>query len=265
MYFAGIDIGSTTTKVVIIDEEAKIVTFKLIDTLADRRKSGKVVLEMALNELQITIEDIAYCISTGYGRKAFMEADDNQPEIICHAVGTKAAYPKVLSIIDIGGQDSKVIELDTTGSIVHFEMNDKCAAGTGRFFEVLTGRLLNISMDKLGELILQAKNPCQISSMCTIFAETEIISYLSSGCNKEDVAAGMSRSVVQRISSIARVGQVQLKEPVVFTGGVANNKGVRKTFEEILKKKVVTVDNPQSVAAYGAAVIAQKKYIKIQR
>ncbi len=263
-YFAGIDIGSTTSKCVIINEEKEMLTFKLIHTLFDRDKSGKIVFEDALNEVGLKKEDIKYIVSTGYGRRSLSFADDVVPEIIAHGKGTVELYPGTRTIIDIGGQDSKVISIDSNGIIEKFEMNDKCAAGTGRFFEVLTQRLLSIEMDELGPMSLKATNPPAISSMCTIFAESEIISMLSSGILSEDIAMGMSISIVKRIIAMGKAGQIRFNSPIVFSGGVANNEGVTKAFSDLLNKEVIAIKNPQNTAALGAAIVAKERYAKLQ-
>lgn len=260
--FAGVDIGSTTSKCILIDENKKVLAFHINYTGFNRNESGEIVLKDALMKCGKTLEDIGYIISTGYGRKAYERADKDIPEIIAHAVGTVEIMPSVRTIIDIGGQDSKVIEIDEKGMVSRFEMNDKCAAGTGRFFEVLTNRLLGIDMEELSVLILNAEKPCTISSMCTIFAESEIISYLSQGIPKEDIAAGMSLSIVRRIIGMGKAGQMTYKEPIVFTGGVAKNPAIAKDFSDLLGKPVITVEIPQSTAAMGAALTALKLYEK---
>ena len=262
MIFAGVDIGSTTSKAVLLDENGKNLTFALIYTTFDRNQSGEDVLKKALEQSGNKWEDVAFLVSTGYGRKAFERANMDLPEIICHATGTHHLYPGVRTIIDIGGQDSKVIEMDGKGMVTRFEMNDKCAAGTGRFFEVLTNRLLNVPMEELGELALRSDNPCVISSMCTIFAESEIISLLSQGIPKEDIVAGMCKSVTRRIVNMGKSGQITYQEPIIFSGGVANNEGVRAYFEQVLKKKVTAILMPQSTAAFGAALAAKENYEK---
>ncbi len=260
--FAGVDIGSTTTKCVLVDEHNNMLTFKIIFTGFDRNASGEEVLEMALEEIDKPVEDVAYIVSTGYGRKAFSRADKNIPEIIAHALGTTPFYDGARTIIDIGGQDSKVIELDENGMVTRFEMNDKCAAGTGRFFEVLAGRLLGVDMGDLSDLIMKSQNPCVISSMCTIFAESEIISYLSQGVAKEDIVAGMSRSIVRRVIGMGRAGQMKFVEPIVISGGVAQNQGIVNEFMSQLDKKITAISIPQSTAALGAAISAVKEYKK---
>jgi len=262
MLFAGVDIGSTTTKCAIIDENKKKLVFVKMDTEFDRNASGEKIFQKALDTIQASEKDVTCIVATGYGRKSFRRTDLDIPEIIAHAVGTEFLMPGTKTIIDIGGQDSKVIQLDETGNINRFEMNDKCAAGTGRFFEVLTHRLLGIDMSELSDLIKKSKEPCTISSMCTIFAESEIISYLSQGIPIADIAAGTGVSIARRIIAMGRTGRVDFAEPIVFSGGVAQNEGITQLFEELLAKKVTAIDSPQSTAAVGAALRALKQYNK---
>ena len=265
MLFAGVDIGSTTSKCALLDENGQQTAFYLEHTQFNRNLSGEAVLQKALEQCGKTLDEVAFIVSTGYGRKAFTRTNKDIPEIIAHALGTAALMPGTRTIIDIGGQDSKVIELDEKGVVSRFEMNDKCAAGTGRFFEVLTQRLLGIDMKELAPLILKATNPRPISSMCTIFAESEIISYLSQGVPVEDIAAGMGLSVVRRIVSLGKTGQMTFKEPIVFSGGVANNEGIRKQFSDLLGKPITALRTPQSTGAVGAALAAIKEYKKNDR
>jgi len=257
--FAGIDIGSVTTKAVIVNEREKILAFSLIPTSYDRGKSGAEVLDLALGKIQKSDDGIKYIVSTGYGRRAFTSSDKVLPEIVCHAKGTKFLFPAVRTIIDIGGQDSKVMELDEDGGVVRFEMNDKCAAGTGRFLEVLTERILNLPMDELGPLALKSKQGCTLSSVCTVFAESEIISLLSEHKTKEDIAYGISRAIARRVIGMGAGGQISYNELIVFSGGVAKNIGVVKAIEEELGKEVTTPKEPQITAALGAALFAKEQ------
>ena len=263
--FAGVDIGSTTAKCVLIDEEERELIFRYIHTEFDRNVSGEKILRLALGELGAAVGDVAYIVSTGYGRKSFERADMDIPEIIAHGAGTYYLMPGVRTIIDIGGQDSKVIELGETGIVERFEMNDKCAAGTGRFFEVLTHRLLGIEMEELSGLMMKSATPCSISSMCTIFAESEIISYLSQKVPVEDIAAGTGLSIARRIIAMGRSAQIQYLEPIVFSGGVAKNDAITGMFSRLLNKPVTAVEPPQSTAALGAALRALKEYKKSQK
>lgn len=263
MLFAGVDIGSTTSKCVLIDENESRRVFHCIMTEFNRNRSGEKVLAEALEQLGPGAEkELAFVVSTGYGRKAFLRSDKDIPEIIAHAEGTKNLVPGVRTIIDIGGQDSKIISLDECGRVSRFEMNDKCAAGTGRFFEVLTHRLLGIEMEELSDCIKAAEDPVEISSMCTVFAESEIISYLSDNVPVPDIAAGTAESIVRRIIAQAHGARISFTEPVVFSGGAANNDGIREIFEQQLGRKVRSIDDPQCTAALGAAFAAKKEYEK---
>jgi predicted CoA-substrate-specific enzyme activase len=258
MMFAGIDIGSVATKAVIISQREEILAFSLIPTSYDRGQSGTEVLRLVLGKIQKSAEDIEYIVSTGYGRRAFTSSDKVLPEIICHARGTKSLFPAVRTIIDIGGQDSKVIQLDEEGMVTRFEMNDKCAAGTGRFLEVLTERILNLPVEELGPLSLKSKSPFTLSSICTVFAESEIISLLSEHRAKEDIACGINRAIAKRVIAMGVGGQISFEEPIVFSGGVAKNIGVVKAIEEELVKKILTLKEPQITAALGAAIFAKE-------
>jgi predicted CoA-substrate-specific enzyme activase len=259
MLFAGIDIGSTTSKAVLLNGSNQILDFSIIPKGFDRNRSGEEVLHLALERAGKSINELDFIASTGYGRRALNISQKVIPEIICHAKGTYFLYPGVRTIIDIGGQDSKVIALGERGLVLKFEMNDKCAAGTGRFFEVLTDRILNISLNELGPLAMTSTNPCSLSSVCTIFAESEIISLLSSGVPKNDIAAGMHLAIAKRIVNMGKAGQISFEEPIIFSGGVAKNIHVAKTFEDILNKKVLAIEKPQITAALGVALAAKEE------
>jgi predicted CoA-substrate-specific enzyme activase len=259
MIFAGIDIGSVSTKAVLINRREEIMAFTLIPTSYDRRQSGDEVLKLALAKSGKTKREIKYTVSTGYGRRAFTPADKVLPEIVCHARGTRALLPEVRTIIDIGGQDSKVIQLDQVGLVTRFEMNDKCAAGTGRFLEVLTERILNLPIEELGPLSLKSRDPATLSSVCTVFAESEVLSLLSEHKTREDIAYGINRAIARRVIAMGVGGQVGFEEPIVFSGGVARNIGVVRAIEEELGKKVITLDEPQITAALGAAILAKEQ------
>jgi len=256
--YAGIDIGSVTSKAVLINKNEEIAAFSLIPTSYDRRRSGEETFNLALEKAHVSTDATEYIVATGCGRRSLPFSNNVLPEIVCHAKGTRLLIPKARTIIDIGGQDSKVIEIDGQGNIKKFEMNDKCAAGTGRFFEVLTERILNLSIEDLGPLSLSCGDPCVLSSICTVFAESEIISYLSENRRKEDIICGMNKAVAKRVISIGRAGLIDFKEPVVFSGGVAKNIGVVKAFEEQLGKKILSLKEPQITAALGAASFARR-------
>lgn len=255
---AGIDIGSTSTKAVLVNERESMAAFSLVPTLFDRNKSGLDALSVAIEKAGISRGDITYIVTTGYGRRSLVGSHKALPEIICHAKGTKFLHPATRTIIDIGGQDSKIIELDEVGNIIKFQMNDKCAAGTGRFLEVLAERILHLSLDELGALSLEGKDPCVLSSICTVFAESEIISYLSENRDKEEIVLGMNRAIAKRVIALGTGGMMDYKEPIVFSGGVAKNVGVVRAIEGELKKKVTTPEYPQLTAAFGAALFARE-------
>lgn len=260
--FAGVDIGSVTTKAVIINDQQEILVFSQIPTSYDRQKSGTEVINIALSKIKTSSDSLKYIISTGYGRRAF-SSNKALPEIVCHAKGTKLLFPDVKTIIDIGGQDSKVMQLDENGMVIRFEMNDKCAAGTGRFLEVLTDRILNLPIAELGPLSLKYQNPCVLSSICTVFAESEIISLLSEHKAKEDIAYGMNKAIAKRVVGMGIAGQIKYDKPIVFSGGVARNIGVVKALEDELGIKVVVPDEPQITAALGAAIFAKESVMTL--
>lgn len=258
--FAGVDIGSATSKCVLLDERGEQLAFEVIMTEFDRSVSGRKVLAAALEAAGAHEEDVRYVVSTGCGRRAFERADKDLPEIIAHGMGTHWMDPEARTIIDIGGQDSKVIELDGHGAVARFEMNDRCAAGTGRFFEVLSHRLLGIEMAELSDLMKKATAPCAISSACTVFAESEVISLLSGKVPAADIAAGMGRSMARRIISMGRAAQITFEPPIVFSGGAANNAAIAEIFAELLGRPVRALSRPQSPAALGAALTARQEY-----
>ena len=259
--FAGVDIGSVTSKAVLLDTEGRMLTYFMVPTSYDRESCGKKALKMALQEINRTQEEITSLFATGYGRKAFTAADGTTSEILCHAEGTKYLIPHVRTIIDIGGQDSKVIALDGGGLISKFQMNDKCAAGTGRFLEILSERILNVKVEEIGQLSLKSEEPCKLSSVCTVFAESEIVSYLSEKRKRADIAYGLHCAIAKRVISMGRSIQIRFDEPICFSGGVARNSGVVKAVEEALGKRVMTPEKPQITAALGAAIYARKNAV----
>jgi len=258
MIYAGIDLGSVTTKALLLDEEGTILAFTMTPTGFDRNRSGREALGMALEKAGKSEKEIGYTVTTGYGRRSYTASDKALPEIICHARGTKYLFPEVQTIIDIGGQDSKVIQVDENGNVLRFEMNDKCAAGTGRFLEVLTDRILNLGIEEIGPLSVKSKDPASLSSICTVFAESEILSLISENRSREDIAGGMSKAIAKRVISMGHTGQIRYEGEIIFSGGVARNIGVVKAIEEELGTSVRTPDEPQITAALGAALFASE-------
>ncbi|MCM0759496.1 acyl-CoA dehydratase activase [Sporomusa sphaeroides DSM 2875] len=252
MFYMGIDIGSTASKAIILNEEKQIATQSIIPLGTGTAGPSRVV-EAAYQQAGVRQADINFSVVTGYGRITYQGAEDQVSEITCHAKGVFYLNPSVRTIVDIGGQDIKVIKLNAQGIVTQFVMNDKCAAGTGRFLEVMA-RVLDIDVDNMGELSRQARSKVMISSTCTVFAESEVISRLSAGETIPDIIAGIHQSVARRIASLClRVG---LEKDVVLTGGVARNCGIVAAIEEELNTKIIIPTIPQFTGALGAALLA---------
>jgi len=252
MRTAGIDIGSITAKAAIFDD-GKVTATKVIFTGYNAEAAGLRVYEEVLADAEIDKNSVAKIVSTGYGRNSVKFADKSYTEIMCHATGAHFFDPHVRTIIDIGGQDSKAILLDDRGKVKNFVMNDKCAAGTGRFLEVMA-RAMEVNLDEFGAMSVKSKQPSKISSLCTVFAESEVISLIAKGEQRQDIIAGIHESIAARISSMA--GRVGIKEPVMITGGVAKNAGVVHALENKLGVKIEVSPYAQVNGAIGAAFLA---------
>ncbi len=259
-YFVGVDIGTTSTKVAIIDESGKLLDHLVMLSGADFKKSAEDAFDQLLNRNGIKESEVEYIVSTGYGRRLVNFADESISEISANAKGAstigKQYGVEIRTIIDIGGQDSKVISLDANGKVNNFTMNDKCAAGTGRFLESMA-RVLEVNISNFGELLLKSQKTVTINSTCTVFAETEVISHLARGQKKEDIVAGIHRSIVQRVMALGK--RVGIKEVVFLSGGPARNEGLVKTMKEMLNQEVFVPPHPQVVTAFGAATIARER------
>lgn len=252
MITAGVDIGSITTKAAVL-ADGKLLGTKLGFTGYNSERAGGGILNELLAELGLALDRIDRIISTGYGRNSVKFAHKSLTEIICHGAGARFLNPRAMSVIDIGGQDSKAILLDANGKVRNFAMNDKCAAGTGRFLEVMA-RALEADLDRFGELSAQSQRPSKISSLCTVFAESEVISLISKGEKREDIIAGIHESIASRAWAMAsRIGIVP---PVVMTGGVAKNRGVVRALEAKIGSPLEISAHPQENGAIGAAVMA---------
>jgi predicted CoA-substrate-specific enzyme activase len=253
MYTAGIDIGSISTKAVIM-RDGQLLASRVILTGYNAENAGKKVFDAVLDDLQISASAITRIVATGYGRKGLAMADKSITEIMCHATGARYLNPLIRSIIDIGGQDSKAILLDDRGKVANFAMNDKCAAGTGRFLEVMA-RALEVDLDEFGRMSLKADLPARISSLCTVFAESEIISLIAKGEKRENIIAGIHESICVRV--LAMANRIGIKSPVMMTGGVAKNIGVVRAFEKAIGSPIEVSDYAQVNGAIGAALLAQ--------
>ncbi len=253
--FGGIDSGSSTTEFVIINEQNEVLAYHRTLTGGDILRSSREVLDHALKELGIEQQDISFIVATGYGRKSIGFAQRAVTEITCYGMGANFLSRDVRSIIDIGGQDSKVISVDGKGNVLNFAMNDKCAAGTGRFLEMLAG-VFGISLDDLGELSAKSEKQLRVSSICAVFAESEMISLFSQGAAKEDIIRAAHLAVCERVANMLH--RVGVEERVMFCGGVARNQGVMRAFEELLNLRLMIPDKVDHVGALGAALIAKK-------
>lgn len=251
-YYIGIDSGSTSTELVAIDRNLNRIKNIMVRTGANAGAGAKNALEKA----GLDKKDIACIVATGYGRKNIDFADDNVTEITCHAKGAKHLYRDVKTIIDIGGQDSKVICLDDDGKVIGFVMNDKCAAGTGRFLENMA-KVLELDMQQMGNIGLKYKKDLTISSMCTVFAESEVVSLIAENHTAADIVHGLNKSVAAKTKALAN--SAKDLHCVMMTGGVANNKGVVAALEQQLGTKIFIPEQPEFCGALGAALIAAEK------
>lgn len=250
----GLDIGSITTKGALMIN-GSIVGTKVIFTGYKSEKAGRDVFAELLSEHKLKESDVNKIVSTGYGRNNVEFCDKSITEITCHGAGAIYQNPDVRTIIDIGGQDSKTMSLDSDGKVRDFAMNDKCAAGTGRFLEVMA-RALEVDLDDFGTLSLNSSCPAKISSLCTVFAESEVISLISRGEYRENIMAGIHESIASRVAAMAK--RVGVTPPVMMTGGVAKNIGVVKSLETKLETPIVVAESAQENGAIGAAVLASQ-------
>lgn len=257
MIVAGLDIGSLSSKTVILNQDKKILSYDISLTKGDGRAAADSSLTKAVKKAKISRKKINYIVATGYGRDNIPFADDEITEITCHGIGANFLYPEARTVLDIGGQDSKGISLDADGQISDFVMNDKCSAGTGRFIEVMA-HALGVSLESMGDLSAKSLSPTVISSFCTVFAESEVVSLVAEGREKVDIIRGIHEATAERIVTL--LNKIKLIEPIAMTGGVAKNKGVVKALEHRLKLRLCIPEEPQIAGALGAGLIAIKAY-----
>ncbi|HML37650.1 MAG TPA: acyl-CoA dehydratase activase [Bacillota bacterium] len=252
-YVLGVDVGSTASKCVVFCG-GKHISSSVVS--AGTGTSGpQKAIEQALGGAGISKEDIVRTVATGYGRNRMTDADETKSELSCHAKGAFYLFPQVRTVIDIGGQDAKVLKITPQGTLSSFVMNDKCAAGTGRFLDVMA-RILELDIGDLAGVGDRSAHRVDISSTCTVFAESEVISQLANGEEICDVVAGIHRSVASRVSGLAKRAGVE--DQVVMTGGVSRNYGVVKALEEELGVKIYTSPESQLAGAIGAALYAEE-------
>lgn len=252
MRTAGIDIGSISAKAAII-ENGKILGTRVGFTGYNAANAGRKIFEELLDQLGIEFSSIDRIVSTGYGRNSVDFAHKSMTEIICHGTGAYFQNPETRTVVDVGGQDSKALVLDEKGKVKDFVMNDKCAAGTGRFLEVMA-RALEVNLDDFGDLSLRSEKPAKISSICTVFAESEVISLISKGEARENIVCGIHESVASRIYAMAQ--RLPVKAPFMMTGGVAKNIGLVRILEKRFNSPIQVTDLAQVNGAIGAAVMA---------
>lgn len=252
-YAAGVDVGSTQTKAVIVNEDREIVGRSLIDTGANVVLAAENAYMEALKNGGIDDEEVEYVIGTGYGRYRVTFGNAQVTEISCHARGAVHMFPGTRTVVDMGGQDTKAISVNPQGEILDFCMNDKCAAGTGRFLGAASAAL-EIPLDDLGPTALKAERPVRISTTCTVFAESEVLSWLGKGKKIEDILMGVHRSIAKR--SVGLMRRVGIEEKVTFTGGVARNTGMIHALEENLELKLNVSEESHYMGALGAALFA---------
>jgi len=254
LYFSGVDIGSTMTKIVLTDTDGKILSAIKGPTGPEHRKLANEVMKAALEQAGLQLDDISYVVATGYGRLNVPFADRQITELTCHARGVSSLFPNVKTAIDIGGQDAKCLKINN-GKLVDFVMNDKCAAGTGRFLEVIAATL-GIKLEDMGAISLRATKKVEISNFCTIFAQQEVVSRLSEGENVEDIIAGLHDALASRVAALAR--RLKIEPDVVLTGGVAKNVGIVEAMKENLGWELLVPEDPLVTGAMGAAILAKE-------
>jgi len=256
MLVAGVDVGSTTTKSAILDGNKKVVALGLVDTGANVVRAAERSFKEALRTAGLEEWDVTFTVGTGYGRYRVPFGDLQVTEISCHAKGAYFLFPNTRTILDMGGQDTKAICVNELGEVKDFCMNDKCAAGTGRFLAA-AAQVLGLPLEEIGAVSAQAKKPLKISNVCTVFVEQEIMMHLARGCSVEDVLAGVHQAIAGR--SLALLRRVGIEPETTFTGGVARNAGMVRAVEERLKAKVNVAPESQHIGAIGAALFAWER------
>jgi predicted CoA-substrate-specific enzyme activase len=249
MVTAGVDVGSTAAKAILFD--GSVMSRAILPTGWNPREAGAEVFRQAMDKVGMSAEGVDSIVGTGYGRVSLPFINRKVTEITCHARGAHFLFPGTRRVLDVGGQDSKVIAVNPDGTVAEFIMNDKCAAGTGRFLQMITG-ILDVTLDELGQLALSAQ-PVEISSMCAVFAESEVIGMLARGVPKEAIAAGTVQGVARRLSSL--MGRVGTSGEVTFSGGLASNPGICTVIARTLDLPLNIPADPQTVGALGAAII----------
>lgn len=252
-YVAGVDIGSTQAKAIVLNEHGEVVGRALLDVKASMATIAEEAFKAALQQARVFEREVVYVIGTGYGRYKVTFGNEQVTEISCHARGASALFPGTRTVLDIGGQDTKAIRIGADGQVLDFAMNDKCAAGTGRFLGAASF-VLELPLSDLASLALKSTNPVRITTTCTVFAESEIINHLAKGRLPEDVLMGMHEAIAKRCSSLVR--RVGLEEEVAFTGGVSRNRAMVQLLEAVLETRLNVSSDSHFAGALGAALFA---------
>lgn len=255
-FAAGVDVGSTQTKAVIMEESTGIVARAIVDTGANVRKAAENAFHAACKSAEIQPHDVGYVVGTGYGRYNITFGNAQMTEISCHARGAHFAYPNTKTVIDMGGQDSKAISVGPSGEVLDFVMNDKCAAGTGRFLSNAAD-VLGITLDEVGPMSMKATRPVKITTVCTVFVESDILSYLAQGKKGEDILGGVHLAIAKRTVSLAR--RVAIEPAITMTGGVSRNNGMVSSLEAVLGQTLQVGPDAHYTGAIGAAIFALEK------
>jgi predicted CoA-substrate-specific enzyme activase len=255
---AGVDVGSTQTKAVIMSDNGgiKLLARALVDTGANVQRAGERAFDACCQNAGLQSGDVGFVVGTGYGRYKIAFGNTQMTEITCHAKGASFLCPGTRTVIDMGGQDSKAISVGASGEVLDFVMNDKCAAGTGRFL-ANSADVMGISLDEVGPLSLQAKHPVKIATVCTVFVESDILSYLAQGKTAEDILGGVHIAIAKRTLSLAR--RLKLEPEITMTGGVARNIGMVQALEQVMGRKMQVSPDAQFMGAVGAALFALEK------
>ncbi|MFC1822177.1 acyl-CoA dehydratase activase [Thermodesulfobacteriota bacterium] len=256
MYGAGIDLGSTQSKGIILDEDQRILGRALTSTGVNLIKTAEKTLALALEDAGLDSSEISYVVGTGYGRYRVKFGHTQISEISCHAKGAKFIFPFTNTVLDIGGQDTKSIKVGHEGDVLDFNMNDKCAAGTGRFLD-MAAYSLGLKLDDIGMMSLRSQMPVRFSSTCTVFVETEIFQHLSTGKKPEDLLKGIYKAISNRCKAL--MSRVGIEEEITFTGGVSKNIGVVRTLEETFETKINVSEESHYMGALGAALFALER------
>jgi predicted CoA-substrate-specific enzyme activase len=263
MIVAGCDVGSLTGEAVILKDN-DIIAYEIMRVRPRPEQTAQEAMDRALERAGLRLDDIDYCVSTGYGRERIPFAQGSISEISCHGRGAHWVNPDVRTIIDIGGQDLKVIRVDKFGYMADFVMNDKCAAGTGRFLEGMA-KVLGVTLEELGPIAFEAESPVKITKTCTVLAQFDVMCLLTDGCAKADISAGIAKAMAERIAKMSK--RIGVQKEVVMTGGVAKNTAVAQSLKDVLGVDLLEMDNvdPQIIGALGAALFARERYERLQK